>query len=98
MRHIRTFHDDNPNKCSCGRLCRSQSELIIHQRVHTKEKPHTCQFCQKSFSQISHLNEHMNSLHNNNQHPQSESENKQLQRDAKNICEVCKFFEINLYF
>ena len=39
MRHIRTFHDNNPNKCSCGRLCRSKSELIIHQRVHTKEKP-----------------------------------------------------------
>ena len=90
MRHIRTFHDNNPNKCSCGRLCRSKSELIIHQRVHTKEKPHTCQFCHKSFSQISHLNEHTNSLHNNNQQSE-ESENKlPLQRGAKNtICEIC---------
>ena len=81
IRHIRTFHDENPNKCpECDRLCRSKSELIIHQRVHTKEKPHECQFCEKSFSQVSHLNEHINALHNNLQNKSNRSQN---------ICEIC---------
>ena len=34
-RHVRTFHSENPFKCNqCGRLCRNQSELNIHQ-VHS---------------------------------------------------------------
>ena len=88
-RHYRTFHDvNNPNKCSdCGKLCRSRSELSIHQRVHTKEKPYECLHCHKSFSQISHLNEHNNSVHK--QFVKSSSSSAISDQKSRNICEHC---------
>ena len=65
----------NPNTCpDCGKPCRSQSELQIHQRSHTKERPHTCHICHKAFTQVSHLNEHLRVIHDN---------------DHEEICEVC---------
>lgn len=53
-RHVNSVHDPgNPWSCrECGRGCRSRSELRIHTRSHTKEKPHECGQCGKGFAQV----------------------------------------------
>ena len=48
----------------CGRRCRGPAELIIHMRIHNKEKPFSCSICKlKSFAQRSQLNDHVNNVH-----------------------------------
>ena len=64
-RHFRTEHaSDNPYTClQCNRKCRGASELEIHSRIHTKEKPFLCGVCEKRFTQKSHLNDHLAKVH-----------------------------------
>lgn len=42
----------------CGRSARHAKDLIIHMRVHTKEKPFQCTYCPSKFAQVSTLNAH----------------------------------------
>ncbi|XP_034554499.1 uncharacterized protein si:dkeyp-84f3.9 [Notolabrus celidotus] len=47
-------------KCDyCGQTCKFLSQLIIHQRIHTGERPFKCPECGRGFSKNSNLNLHL---------------------------------------
>ncbi|XP_026750511.2 zinc finger protein with KRAB and SCAN domains 8-like [Galleria mellonella] len=46
-------------ECSmCGKGCSSQAMLIMHERVHTNERPFPCQLCSLRFKTKTHLRTH----------------------------------------
>lgn len=44
--------------CICGKGCSSQAMLIMHERVHTNERPFPCQLCSLKFKTKTHLRTH----------------------------------------
>lgn len=54
-------------KCGyCGRTFKFLSQFIIHQRIHTGERPFKCPECDKGFSKNSNLNLHLKTHRKNN--------------------------------
>ncbi|XP_023213071.1 zinc finger protein 454-like [Centruroides sculpturatus] len=51
-------------KCNfCLKLCASPTELRRHLRIHTKEQPFSCNFCNDTFTFKSSLNKHIRKIH-----------------------------------
>ncbi|KAK2844386.1 hypothetical protein Q5P01_011045 [Channa striata] len=54
-------------KCGyCGRTFKFLSQFVIHQRIHTGERPFKCPECDKGFSKNSNLNLHLKTHRKNN--------------------------------
>ena len=48
------------HKCDvCGATCADRSNLVVHMRVHTGERPYKCDVCHAAFSESGHLSRHM---------------------------------------
>ncbi|KAF6769879.1 hypothetical protein AHF37_11316 [Paragonimus kellicotti] len=58
--HGSLFHNTRRDKCEfCGKIFRNCSNLTVHRRSHTGEKPYRCKLCPYACAQSSKLTRHM---------------------------------------
>lgn len=50
-------------KCHCGKICKTQKSLSLHQRVHLSEKPFKCEYCPENFKFKLNAFWHVNKVH-----------------------------------
>jgi hypothetical protein len=83
--HQKLVHDKSSSSSSittydctyCARICPSRSALDKHVLVHTGTKPHACPTCGKRFTQISHVNHHVRTVH------------ERVERPKNHFCALC---------
>jgi uncharacterized Zn-finger protein len=64
--HHRQSHNKRFKCDQCGKDFGFKHHLTRHLLKHNGEKPHVCEFCGKSFSDVSNFSSHKKSMHSNN--------------------------------
>ncbi|XP_067877520.1 zinc finger and BTB domain-containing protein 3-like [Heterodontus francisci] len=67
--------DDLPTCVACGKTFSCTYSLKRHALVHTRERPHSCRFCLRRYSQSGDLYRHMRKYHNTQVSPSSNAGN-----------------------
>ena len=55
---------------TCNVVCESKAHLILHERIHSGDKPYACSQCNHRCAQKSNLTSHIKSVHDRSQLPQ----------------------------
>jgi len=56
--HHMNVHTSRYTCTECGECCRSSSDLAVHRRSHSGEKPFVCTVCGRRFTKSNNLSQH----------------------------------------